>query len=115
MIRLPPSSTRTATLFPYTTLFRSQPVLLAGLGALIEGLRIAQVAERHLLGFGDFLRDELAHEHRLLAPAGLDRLAGLDGRNIDFGRRKRSHVRRGIPLVQQRKPTRDQTDTRETP
>src|SRR3546814_5853190 len=27
MIRLPPRSTRTDTLFPYTTLFRSSPVL----------------------------------------------------------------------------------------
>src|SRR3546814_3500969 len=40
MIRLPPSSTRTDTLFPYTTLFRSRPALataerddLAGHGA----------------------------------------------------------------------------------
>src|SRR3546814_6263944 len=29
MIRRPPRSTRTDTLFPYTTLFRSQPVLFA--------------------------------------------------------------------------------------
>src|SRR3546814_15181809 len=73
---------------------RDQPVLLAGLGALIEGLRLAQVAERHLLGFGDFLRDELAQEHRLLAPAGLARLAGLAGRNLDFGRSTHDHARR---------------------
>src|SRR3546814_14485700 len=32
MIRRPPRSTRTDTLFPYTTLFRSLPVRLAGIG-----------------------------------------------------------------------------------
>src|SRR3546814_2824057 len=55
-----------------------------------------------------------AHDHRLLAPAGLDRLAGLDGRNIDFGRRQREHVSRGIHLVHQRQHHRDRTDTSET-
>src|SRR3546814_8787480 len=33
MIRRPPRSTRTATLFPYTTLFRSEEELLADVGA----------------------------------------------------------------------------------
>src|SRR3546814_1497687 len=37
MIRRPPRSTRTDTLFPYTTLFRSDPGLpLAGRGGAIE-------------------------------------------------------------------------------
>src|SRR3546814_19516803 len=34
MIRLPPRSTRTDTLFPYTTLFRSLPRVLRAQGAL---------------------------------------------------------------------------------
>src|SRR3546814_20099671 len=55
---------------------RDQPVLLAGLGALIEGLRIAQGAERHLLGFGDFLREEIAHAHRPLSPARSEKRCG---------------------------------------
>src|SRR3546814_5494269 len=33
MIRRPPRSTRTDTLFPYTTLFRSQPVPTAAIGS----------------------------------------------------------------------------------
>src|SRR3546814_15822346 len=33
MIRLPPRSTRTDTLFPYTTLFRSKTTYVAGAGA----------------------------------------------------------------------------------
>src|SRR3546814_12934412 len=37
MIRRPPRSTRTDTLVPYTTLFRSLPVLHGGAGAAGEG------------------------------------------------------------------------------
>src|SRR3546814_9697882 len=33
MMRRPPISTRTDTLFPYTTLFRSEPVFAVGAGA----------------------------------------------------------------------------------
>src|SRR3546814_13871990 len=48
MIRRPPRSTRTDTLFPYPTLFRS--ILGAAVGAAMEGLRpIAEIM------FGDFL------------------------------------------------------------
>src|SRR3546814_10022292 len=36
MIRLPPRSTRTVTLFPYTTLFRSVVLLVGHFGANIE-------------------------------------------------------------------------------
>src|SRR3546814_4316499 len=42
MIRLPPRSTRTDTLFPYTTLFRSYEVILVDNGSLDESLAIAQ-------------------------------------------------------------------------
>src|SRR3546814_9125087 len=38
MLRLPPSSTRTYTLFPYTTLFRSVPGRVEAPGAVIEAL-----------------------------------------------------------------------------
>src|SRR3546814_17904252 len=43
MIRLPPRSTRTDTLFPYTTLFRPAETQLAGAGRLIQldGLHLA--------------------------------------------------------------------------
>src|SRR3546814_10532914 len=48
MIRRPPRSTRTDTLFPYTTLFRSTPYLLwlAGLATTFQlYLRIRNIAE----------------------------------------------------------------------
>src|SRR3546814_17442332 len=59
MIPRPPRSTRTDTLFPYTTLFRSmsasKPVLvMAGLGADPQE-NIGEVVERHALaGVADF-------------------------------------------------------------
>src|SRR3546814_13699588 len=37
MIRRPPRSTRTDTLFPYTTLFRSHEFVIADIPGLIEG------------------------------------------------------------------------------
>src|SRR3546814_17202577 len=41
MIRRPPRSTRTDTLFPYTTLFRSNPVLTENLTGLARMVRSA--------------------------------------------------------------------------
>src|SRR3546814_4800580 len=46
MIRRPPRSTRTDTLFPYTTLFRSDPGFLRHPGR--QHLRRADLAGRHL-------------------------------------------------------------------
>src|SRR3546814_14613140 len=76
MLRRPPRSTRTDTLFPYTTLFRSQ--------AIDDG------AERHGPIFGHIL----CAQHEDKAPplfdtdrdvADEDRGPGLVGRDIDFG------------------------------
>src|SRR3546814_16696841 len=50
MIRRPPRSTRTDTLFPYTTLFRSLTTLLALAAELFEVLRWAGVAYLVYLG-----------------------------------------------------------------
>src|SRR3546814_13068725 len=41
MLRRPPRSTRTATLFPYTTLFRSAWLRLAQTGARLDDLDIS--------------------------------------------------------------------------
>src|SRR3546814_15516351 len=45
MIRLPPGTKRTVTLFPYTTLVRS--VRLAGGGQQARAVRVAGLAHRH--------------------------------------------------------------------
>src|SRR3546814_2760698 len=42
MNRRPPESTRTATLFPYTTLFRSREALEAMLAIINDGVRSAE-------------------------------------------------------------------------
>src|SRR3546814_1706421 len=54
MIRRPPRSTRTDTLFPYTTLFRSQPAAAdaAKIGEQIDGgERQAEAPEVHVIAF----------------------------------------------------------------
>src|SRR3546814_3335758 len=56
MIRLPPRSTRTDTLFPYTTLFRSIRALEDAIAAGFNPLHWEEIAQRVLagcLGLGD--------------------------------------------------------------
>src|SRR3546814_3653213 len=80
MIRRPPRSTRTDTLFPYTTLFRSNLVIAAivywnktYMGAAVQHLRSESVAApdhllahtspvgwEHIAFSGDFLWDRVA-------------------------------------------------------
>src|SRR3546814_5451950 len=59
MIRRPPGSTRTATLFPYTTLFRSAAGRCAGQHALA-----------HPAGARPHLSRDDPREHHELSPAG---------------------------------------------
>src|SRR3546814_12153456 len=75
MIRPPQRSTRTDTLFPYTSLVRSVDGEVGGGHALGFGMRLA------LLGDGERLRPELALQHAPVLAAGAAalgrRLAGL--------------------------------------
>src|SRR3546814_8845063 len=88
MIRRPPRSTRTDTLFPYTTLFRSVLQRLGGGEPAVAGSerdvdqRIARLIEIHLAAqdAGDVEIDVLAHLARRLRVGGqldhrLDRVA----------------------------------------
>src|SRR3546814_15664840 len=65
MIRRPPRSTRTDTLFPYTTLFRSQlPVVILGLA---DGPLGSVIADRRLAESGpgeQALHEAVALRHR---------------------------------------------------
>src|SRR3546814_1498342 len=81
MLRRPPRSTRTDTIFPYTTLFRSDALVArafilvsAGVNALrdIRGLTVEDVGE-----FGGFPMETL-----LLISNAFDR---IPGRFFDFG------------------------------
>src|SRR3546814_13889537 len=86
MIRRPPRSTRTDTLFPYTTLFRSEAGAGVAVGLVEAGLEDEVDAERG----GDFL--ELAGDVELqlhrLAHAGAgdqeDRLVEADVKAAEF-------------------------------
>src|SRR3546814_14656321 len=79
MIRRPPRSTRTDTLFPYTTLFRSLEARLSG----VELRPRAQAEEGRLLV-------GLAHRQRGVAAGfGEGVAAGVDMREPDEGRDRR--------------------------
>src|SRR3546814_13228835 len=60
MIRRPPRSTRTDTLFPYTTLFRSVAFVAVGDDVLVADLLGLLVDDRHRRLAGDDLVGELA-------------------------------------------------------
>src|SRR3546814_14387510 len=68
MIRRPPRSTRTNTLFPYTTLFRSLPTFLVaqpmvgGYGGLHHAPVVLRLARRNLLCFPATVQKNRADE-----------------------------------------------------
>src|SRR3546814_4274268 len=57
MIRRPPSSTRTCTLFPYTTLFRSSDSLLHKRSKISVTLQTDRVACTHMYAYRYILLD----------------------------------------------------------
>src|SRR3546814_17710584 len=99
MLRRPPSSTRTVTLFPYTTLFRSLAHLLREVGQLAAFLELAErdlarlrafAAERRQFLFGPFAaigfergQDILIAVAREQAVDPLDMLGDRGGRRGD--------------------------------
>src|SRR3546814_15576241 len=89
MIRQPPRSTRTYTLFPYTTLFRSQDIAelpgIAGVGVL--GEEAATLAERRPVGVDADHGAEVGALH--LEAGGVVHLVGLD--DAGFGVLQRPH------------------------
>src|SRR3546814_10904002 len=62
MIRRPPRSTRTDTLFPYTTLFRSHPFI-----------RFLQWIENRAYRNADIVVSNLKNAHAHMVPHGLDK------------------------------------------
>src|SRR3546814_3263214 len=71
MIRRPPRSTRTDTLFPYTTLFRSPARMIAAREAAIEP------ALQHMIERRDFLGDA----HRIVGGHGVSHDSRLHPRS----------------------------------
>src|SRR3546814_9582887 len=99
MIRRPPRSTRTDTLFPYTTLFRSleiagQSCFPIGHGH-VEAGRILRVETRHHFEHDRAVAHIARHRPRLVeragkgddAPARAAAIGRLDPRNAGKGRR----------------------------
>src|SRR3546814_12584383 len=100
MIRRPPRSTRTDTLFPYTTLFRSSLASGCSLAAAFLADHVLQAA-RHVVVAGD--RGEDAGDPQARFADGVHR----DGRRpgvADDEEAKGNHLDRRLPL--DRKSTR---------
>src|SRR3546814_19400111 len=79
MIRRPPRSTRTDTLFPYTTLFRSLLAIRIGIGAA-RAFEAARLVHRHqrarALG-DDALLEQHLRRRRRRTPAARGAIIGL--------------------------------------
>src|SRR3546814_19355638 len=70
MIRRPPRSTRTDTLFPYTTLFRSHSIEELGEWQGIDpatGFQLVKTAEGRVLRIADLVDDDAAKRDRVSA------------------------------------------------
>src|SRR3546814_5106570 len=109
MIRRPPRSTRTDTLFPYTTLFRSrQPGGDEGVGGVERRVHIERPAAEHHRDDGNALRLQLAHRRIGSGPPGIER----EGRAValkfgirtfaEDGDRRVGPLRPGADLVKSR-------------
>src|SRR3546814_7603664 len=103
MIRRPPRSTRTDTLFPYTTLFRSLLFLVLGIGAgalyaaLAQGILVAyrgsgvvNLAQGAMAMYGAYTFHELRSTGRLVLPplpnplSLIEGIAGLVGLDLEL-------------------------------
>src|SRR3546814_19293272 len=83
MIRRPPRSTRTDTLFPYTTLFRSQPSLAASLKCRLHGILIPSSEVFNIPTILDILHKKIRERVKVNSPdirASLKAKGCLSGR-----------------------------------
>src|SRR3546814_14012818 len=85
MVRRPPRSTRTDTLFPYTTLFRSRPAVFADRPGMGAGQAVSQ-ARPEVLGAG-------AAEHRRLRLKRPRRVAEVAACRLDVEHQVVAHAR----------------------
>src|SRR3546814_19748067 len=103
MIRRPPRSTRTDTLFPYTTLFRSTACEASGGGAAtVAPLPLRQcfaLPPPHRCATGRIFRDDLSHPPGFLSVARRradGRRAGADPARVVVGRARLYRARKRV-------------------
>src|SRR3546814_17427022 len=95
MRRRPPRSTRTDTLFPYTTLFRSAAVLEVARETDFDADSAQAAALKELLGETEFLADELENAQTAEALRDIpDSYADLTKSLSSVDRQLRAHWRR---------------------
>src|SRR3546814_6416605 len=113
MIRRPPRSTRTDTLFPYTTLFRSTACEASGGGAAtVAPLPLRQcfaLPPPHRCATGRIFRDDLSHPPGYLSVARRradGACAGADPARVVVGRARLDRGHPCLPDPRDRKSTR---------
>src|SRR3546814_7735621 len=99
MIRRPPISTRTDTLFPYTTLFRSDRGLAGRIGDVLAS--VEQIADRQADARAA-CPTVIAHEIALLAKPGeqsqVERRVRSEAKQFRRARRPGTDCRRALPV-----------------
>src|SRR3546814_3882606 len=95
MLRRPPRSTRTDTLFPYTTLFRSGAAVVIGDAVDVARIRMMDVTADHAIKFTPlaFMRQRVL-ECRDDIDGGLDVLLGKRGQ------RPVAHAEQGATAIE---------------
>src|SRR3546814_16564692 len=102
MIRRPPRSTRTDTLFPYTTLFRSPDLGAVAGDARLRGRHLDGVAVRGRRRAGEF-RPDLAHAGIAGPVAGHVALVDRPSEEGARARRDAGTVARALPHLPRRR------------
>src|SRR3546814_602545 len=106
MIRRPPRSTRTDTLFPYTTLFRSRELFhrrhhgehaALGQAAMAD---LAALRAHHAAGFTDRIGREVVVEQEVFLVLARD---GVDDLAVARGAQRGDHDRLGLAAGEQRR------------
>src|SRR3546814_16649203 len=92
MIRRPPTSTRTDTLFPYTTLFRSDAPVLLDIGIADDLGGLVDIAKNLGLGVGN--GEHEARFDKMIGHAGSWRKEGLGPPGFPASATRRSEERR---------------------
>src|SRR3546814_2332928 len=96
----PPRSTRTDTLFPYTTLFRSAGDLAGGIGRVVEALRLDRP------GDGEVGHPRLHHGAAVVEVDLQHAVEFAEAEDDAVGQRQRPTGQRGAGAARDRKSTR---------
>src|SRR3546814_19662402 len=103
MIRVPPRSTRTDTLIPYTTLFRSPATQNQRVDIMRAFISVDRFKVHHVSDHLIFLRNPIAAMHVACGPGNVERLADIVA--LDHAEDRKSTRLNSIHLCASRMPS----------